>query len=210
MVNTLTIDDLLTILQSRRSIRSFQASTVPPHSIDLMLEAARWAPSAHNRQPWRFIVIFDKATQDRLLKGMATKYHKDLGQDGLKKDLIEQIIIDSQRSIREADVLILAGIEMTNMDQYPDAFRQQCEREMAIQSLGAAIQNLLLASHVLGIGGCWRCAPLFCPEVIRDMLKLPISFEPQALVTLGCEHDHPQAPPRHPVSKWTTFIRHLK
>lgn len=74
---------------------------------------------------------------------------------------------------------------MADMDSYPDQRRQQHEWLMAAQSVAMAGQNLLLAAHALGLGGCWLCAPLFCPEVVRQTLALPADWQPQGLVTLG-------------------------
>lgn len=56
---------------------------------------------------------------------------------------------------------------------------------MAVQSVAMAGQNLLLAAHAHGLGACWMCAPLFCPDVVRSALSLPIDWEPQGLITLG-------------------------
>ncbi len=56
---------------------------------------------------------------------------------------------------------------------------------MAMQSVAAAIENLLLAAQAAGLGACWICAPLFCPEAVREALALPEDWEAQALVTLG-------------------------
>ena len=71
------------------------------------------------------------------------------------------------------------------MDRYPDSARADAERLMAIQSTAMAVQNLLLAATAEGLGACWMCAPLFCPDTVRAALALPDGWEPQALVTLG-------------------------
>lgn len=71
------------------------------------------------------------------------------------------------------------------MDRYPDDKRNATEHTMAIQSTALAAQNLLLAAHHEGLGACWLCAPLFCPDVVVQTLDLPADWEPQALITLG-------------------------
>ena len=71
------------------------------------------------------------------------------------------------------------------MDDYPDAGRGQAEYMMAVQGTAMAGQNLLLAAHALGLGACWMCAPLFCPEVVSRELALPPDWQPQGLITLG-------------------------
>jgi nitroreductase len=74
---------------------------------------------------------------------------------------------------------------MADMDRYGDEQRNLNEYIMAAQSTAMAGQNLLLAAHEAGLGACWMCAPLFCPDVVRDVLNLPEDWQPQALIPLG-------------------------
>jgi nitroreductase len=74
---------------------------------------------------------------------------------------------------------------MADMDRYPDTRRQQAEWVMAVQSAALAAQNLLLMAHAEGLGACWMCAPLFCPDVVRAALGFPEDWEAQALLTVG-------------------------
>jgi len=60
---------------------------------------------------------------------------------------------------------------------------------------------MLLAAHALGLGACWFCAPLFCPDVVKKVLRLPSDLEPQALITLGFPAEEPKPPPRKPLSE---------
>ena len=85
---------------------------------------------------------------------------------------------------------------MREMDDYPDEQRKKAEDIMGVQSVAAAIQNMLLVAHDEGIGACWFCAPLFCPNVIRRVLKIPQHVDPQALITLGYPTANPDPPPR--------------
>ena len=78
------------------------------------------------------------------------------------------------------------------LDEYPDAARQQAETLMAAHSLGAALQNVMLAAHANGLASCWMCAPVFCSDVVRDALGLPSALIPHAIVTIG----YPARPPR--------------
>jgi coenzyme F420-0:L-glutamate ligase/coenzyme F420-1:gamma-L-glutamate ligase len=86
----------------------------------------------------------------------------------------------------------VACFTLDDMDRYPDARRAAAERLMAVQSTAMAVQNLLLLAHAEGLGACWMCAPLFCPDTVRAALDLPADWEPQALITLGT----PAAPGR--------------
>ena len=177
--------DVLSLIRTRRSIRRFEPRPVDSVLIDSLLEAATWAPSAHNRQPWRFLVITGKDQRRLLADRMAERLTQDLRADGVGE---EAIIADTSRSrarIYGAPVLFLVCISMTDMDHYPDAGRQNLERMMAVQSASMAAQNLLLMAHAHGLGACWLCAPLFCPDVVADALNMPTDFEPQGLIAAG-------------------------
>jgi coenzyme F420-0:L-glutamate ligase/coenzyme F420-1:gamma-L-glutamate ligase len=91
----------------------------------------------------------------------------------------------SYQRISSAPAVIVVCMSLDDMDQYPDVRRQEAERTMAVQSVALAAQNLLLMAHAEGLGACWLCAPLFCPDVVRNELSLPGDWEAQALLTLG-------------------------
>ncbi|MGI9253200.1 MAG: nitroreductase family protein, partial [Thermomicrobiales bacterium] len=82
---------------------------------------------------------------------------------------------------------------------YPDPARQTAERIMAIQSIGAAIQNLLLSIHAAGLDAGWMCAPLFCPDIVRDSLGLATTLHPHALIPVGHAAKDPVRRERMPV-----------
>src|SRR5207244_4146723 len=85
----------------------------------------------------------------------------------------------------EAPVVILTCLTLADMDNYADHRRAHAEHLMAVQSVAMALQNLLLAAHAEDLGACWMCAPLFCSEVVCEVLTLPADWEAQALITLG-------------------------
>lgn len=176
---------VLQAIRARRSIRRFRADPVPPALLEAMLDAARWAPSAHNRQPWRFAVLRDPAPKERLAAAMGVRLRADRLADGDAVDDVERDVARSHARITAAPVVIVACLTMADMDAYRDARRAGAERLMAVQSTALAVQNLLLAAHALGLGACWMCAPLFCPDAAREALGLPADWEPQALVTMG-------------------------
>lgn len=177
--------ELLETIRSRRSIRRYEKSRVPREVLNELLEAARWAPSAHNRQPWRFAVVEQEKTRRALATAMGNKLRADLERDGAPSDVIEADVSYSFARIAGAPALIVVSLTMRDMDQYPDPGRSRAEMIMAVQSTALAVQNLLLAAHVEGLGACWMCAPLFVPEIVREVLALEPDWEPQALITLG-------------------------
>ena len=177
--------ELSKIIQQRRSLRRYQATPVPSEFIAQILEAGVWAPSAHNRQPWRFAVISQAATKARLAREMGARLRRDLGADGLPQALIDADVGRSYQRITEAPLLLLLCMSLQDMDEYGDERRDACERAMAQQSAAMAGQNILLMAASLGLGACWMCAPLFCQELVAKVLDLPPDWEPQGLITLG-------------------------
>jgi F420 biosynthesis protein FbiB-like protein len=176
---------LLDLVRSRRSIRRYDGRPVPRELIEQLLEAAIWAPSAHNRQPWRFAVVTDAEVKARLAAAMGERLRADLARDGVPPDAIEHDAARSYARITSAPVVILVCLSMADMDVYPDTRRKKAEYTMAVQGTAMAVQNLLLAAHVAGLGACWMGAPLFCPDTVGETLDLPADWEPQALITLG-------------------------
>ena len=184
----------------RRSIRRYKPTAVPDATLDRILEAARWAPSGHNRQPWRFAILTSFHLKDRLARAMGERLRRDRLADGDPIAAIDQDVTRSYARITGAPVVIVVALDMSDMDRYPDD-RQRAERTMAVQSTAMATQNLLLAAHAEGLGACWLCAPLFCPDTVRDTLELPEAWQPQGLVTLGLSLEPPKPKPRKLVSE---------
>jgi coenzyme F420-0:L-glutamate ligase/coenzyme F420-1:gamma-L-glutamate ligase len=187
-------------LRSRRSIRKYQQRPIPKKLIIEVLEAAGWAPSAHNAQPWRFIVLTETFGKRKLSTVMAEAWAEDVAEDGLKID--EATMSAKVERFANAPALILACFTMDGMHEQPDQKRQTVERDLAIESLGAAIQNLLLTAHAKGLGACWFCAPAFCKERVRNILKIPQEVEPAALIVMGYANEKPLAPLRKPLDEF--------
>lgn len=176
---------VLTLFADRRSIRTYLPSAVARDLLDSLLTAATSAPSAHNRQPWRFLVIEGKSTKERLAAAMGRRLRADRSRDGDPTAAIEADVSRSYARLTGAPVVVLVCMTMADMDRYPDSRRNLSERVMAVQGTAMAAQNLLLAAHAAGLGACWMCAPLFCADTVAAELALPPDWEPQGIVTLG-------------------------
>ena len=177
--------DLLKFLRARRSLRRYQRRPIPDGILEQLLEAAIWAPSAHNRQPWRFVIVSEKAQKEGLARAMGAKLRADLEADGLPEPVIEKDVGRSFERISTAPLLILLCMTVSDMDAYPDERRSASERTMAIQSTAMAGQNILLMASSLGLGACWICAPLFCPDLVGAALDLPPDWQAQGMITVG-------------------------
>jgi coenzyme F420-0:L-glutamate ligase / coenzyme F420-1:gamma-L-glutamate ligase len=177
----------------RRSVRRYLQKGVPEYLVERVLEAARWAPSPHGRQPWRFAVLTRVETKERLARAMGEEWRTNLEMDGQSAQIVEKRLEGSRRRLLDAPVLVLICLYLEDLDAYPDVERQLGERTMAVQSLGAAAQNALLAAYDSGLDAGWMCAPLFCPEKVVEALGLDPSLVPHALLTLGyAEGDPPK------------------
>lgn len=172
-------------LRTRRSIRNFEPGIIPVELIRDAIETASFAPSAHNRQPWRFAVITDPKVKVRLSDAMGSRFKHDLTEDEIPESEIEARITLSRERILSAPVVIILCLDPSDIDNYPDEKRKKAEFLMAVQSVSAAGQTLLLALHAEGLRSVWTCGPLFAPDVVVDALGLPESWEPQAMFFVG-------------------------
>ena len=173
------------LVRTRRSIRRYLPQPVAEATVLAVLEAARWAPSAHNRQPWRFCVVTTDGAKQELSRRLGERWQQDLRADGLDAEFIARRVAISHARLTTSPVLIIPSLTLEDMDVYSDAERNGAEYIMAVQSVALACQNLLLAAHDAGLAASWLCAPLFAPDLLREVLALPDHWQPQAILTLG-------------------------
>jgi coenzyme F420-0:L-glutamate ligase/coenzyme F420-1:gamma-L-glutamate ligase len=176
---------ILELMSTRHSIRRFTPQAVEEAVLERLLQAACRAPSAHNRQPWRFVVVREDQAKQRLAEAMSAAFAADLRRDGLGDDQISEQVDRRSARILAAPVMVVLCLTMEAMDTYPDPVRQDAEHTMAVQSVALAGGHLLLATHAEGLGGCWICSPLFAPVAVRETLALPLEWEPQGMILIG-------------------------
>jgi len=162
--------DVFECMKSRRSVRKFLEVPVEWDKVGKILDAARFAPSAGNLQTWKFIIVRD-----------AEKKHK-IAEASLQQWWMEK-----------APIFIVVCAEMRRIRQF---YGVRGERLYAIQSCAAAVENILLASHSLGLGACWVSA--FDENRISAILSIPEDAEirPQIIVPVGYPDEKPKATPR--------------
>ena len=192
-------------LRTRRSVRHFLPEPPPAEVVEHILETATWAPSAHNRQPWRFVVLTSPAVKTTLAEGMAAQLRQDLLADGCAPEEIERQAGRSLQRIQSAPLAVLLCLEAAEIDVCPDAARQAAATQMAVQSVALAGGTLLLAAHAEGLGGVWVCAPLFAPQAAQQALDLPEGWLPQALLLLGYPARLPEPRPRRPLAEVVVY-----
>jgi F420 biosynthesis protein FbiB-like protein len=185
-------DTLDAVLAGRRSIRTYEERPVPDDVLERVLGAAAQAPSPHHSFPWRLAVLTGTHAKMALADAMGAKWRADLLGDGLGAAEVEVELEKSRRRLTASPVVLVGAVYPETLDEYPDPGRQQAETLMAAHSLGAALQNVMLAAHANGLASCWMCAPVFCSDVVRDALGLDAGLVPHAIVTIG----YPARPPR--------------
>ena len=195
-----TKTDFHTFLQTRRSIRRFKPDPVPDSVIENILHTATFAPSAHNRQPWRFAVVKDSAVKMRLGKAITAKMQIDMQAQNAEKSDIEKRVNTSLRRMDEAPLIIILCRDKNDVRiDTPE------ETIMGIQSTALAGLQLLLAAHAEGLGGNWICWPLYAQAETRAALELPETWEPQAMYFLGYPAEMPEPQDRKSTKEIMTF-----
>ncbi len=169
----------------RRSVRSFLPHPLSRSVVAELLRDTLWAPSPHNSQPWRFTALFDAAAKAGIATAMAARLIADLTAEGASSDEAERQAQRSRNRISSAPVVVLCSITREGLVWYHRDQLDELEWQMAVQSVGAALQTLFLLAWERGIGACWMAAPMYCPEVVRETLSLPVEYSPQALILLG-------------------------
>jgi len=183
----------LEAIRTRRSLRQLDRRPVPQALLDEALALACLAPAPHHTRPWRYVVVGSER-RSPLAERMGAAWRADLVGDGHPPELIEKLLAKSRWQIVEAPALILACLTHDGLRDWPDERRARNEWAMAQQSVGAGMQNLMLAAHALGLASYWISAPLFAPEAVRDALALPEDFVAQAFVVVG--YPRPGAAPK--------------
>jgi nitroreductase len=169
----LTVLGVLEAIKERRSIRAYTAREVSDVDIERLLEAARWAPSAGNTQPWAFVVVKDSETKRKLSSAALNQTH-----------------------IQEASVVIVVCADAARSGR---VYGSRGERLYSIQDTAAATQNILLAAQELGLATCWVGA--FRDDEVAEAVKAPGNLRPVAVVAVGYAAERPAAPQRRPFSE---------
>ena len=160
--------DVLKAIEGRRSIRVFKRDEVSPEIVHKLLDAATCAPSAGNIQPWEFVIIRDAKVKQKLASAAL-----------------------DQTFIEEAPVVIVVCADEA---QSSLGYGSRGVTLYCLQDTAAAIQNILLAAHALGLSTCWIGA--FQEELVKRALNTPQNIRPVAIIPIGHAAERPRAPPR--------------
>ncbi len=165
--------NVLKAIKGRRSIRAFKSQNVSAEIIKKLIDAARWAPSAGNIQPWEFIIV---------------------RKPEIKRRLAEAAL--GETFIEEASVVIVV---CANENRSFEGYGIRGKTLYCIQDTAAAIQNLHLVAYSLGLGTCWVGA--FREEEAGEILKIPSGIRPVAIISVGYPAEAPSIPSRRPINQ---------
>ena len=179
----------------RRSVRQFSEQPVPGPLIEAAIAEALTAPAPHHTRPVRFVWLQTAAIRTRLLDRMRDKWRSDLTGDGKPADAVERRLARGQ-ILYDAPEVVIPMLVPDGVHSYPDAARTQAEHTMFTVAVGAAVQALLVALAVRGVGSCWVGSTIFAADLVRAELELPPQWEPLGAIAIG----YPQQPaqPRPP------------
>jgi nitroreductase len=185
----------LEVLAGRRSVRQFTAVRPPRALIVRAIEAATHAPSGMNKQPWRFVIVSDETTKAEMVTRVSREIETILGllAGDEYADKVGEYLRNYATLFRTAPVVvnvlyreygqvIASLLERSNL-QYPD--NQEEAANPAMQSVSAAIQNLQLAAHALGLATCWMTAPLFARKQLHELLQVESPWQLAAVLPIG-------------------------
>jgi nitroreductase len=199
---------MLTVIEAiknRRSIRKYKSDQVPDEVIFQLLECARLAPSAHNSQPWRFVVLKDAGVKKELRKYAYGLQFVESAPCVIAccVDLGVHSVENTHRRLKE---LLVAGVlddvgQVTydSLDNVADGDKVQSWRFLESCRFNSAIatENIVLAAMAFGLGTCW--IHMFEQERVHELLKLPDNIAVVSLLTVGYPDQDPPPRPRMPL-----------
>lgn len=176
---------ILDCLDNRQSIRNFTQEPISDIQIQRILSTAIRAPSAHNRQPWRFIILKSSQAREAFALGMGQEFRRDLAAEGIAEIEVNRQVARSIKRINSAPIAVLLCLDCTKQGGEYGSKQYLAEYVMGIQSVAMAGENILLAAHLSGLGAVWLCAPLFAKPIIHQVIDIPQAWDPQGLILIG-------------------------
>src|SRR5918992_4898507 len=192
-------DNLLEIIQTRRSVRVYKTGKVTDQQLQLILEAARWAPSGANTQPWELVVTRDREKMRRIRQIYDNEWRQRKREDpinykGLKKDYVGDVSV----------ILLVCGDARTK-EVYLTT-RQPADREKLFQaSIANAVQQMMLAAASMNLGTVWVSVREEVEPQLRSLFKVPKPLRLLWVVPIGHARHWPRAKPRRPIPAFTHY-----
>jgi len=191
------IEDLLTLMKTRRSIRGYKPDPVPQDYIEKILEAGRWAPSSANSQPWDFIVVKDGETKEDIHKVVLEVIEKikTLRDFPFLKTFRAEYVLQAPVNI------VVCGDPRFTKVSMMDGVDSQMEDFTFWGSVTLPVQNMWLAAHCLGLGAA-VVTDIF-PNKIKSLLSVPDPLKVICILPIGYPAEAPEPRYRRELSEFT-------
>lgn len=210
------IRTLEAIMEGRRSIRQFKDAPVPEEDLLKIIRAAGLAPSAGNQQMWHFLLIRDKALMEEMRQAIFDAVNEMLAWEESQPYELRVRAIRSYATFfvnapitiavlnKPFDSVVHSQIYSSQGLSFKEIYRRT--GDPGRQSLGAAIQNLLLMAHAMGYGTCWMTGPMVASSALEKILRVEEPWQLAAIIPLGVPAERPGLRPRKKVQEICTFI----
>ena len=192
------VDATLKVIQDRRSIREYTDEAVSDQDLDMILEAARQAPSGENAQPWRYVIVKDAETRKKLGAIAGGGSGRRFTAEFVTKKMQERFTgLQDEAKKRAAFEKLTSGQVSTFLAAAPVNLVVCGKKDVwdLPYDTSAAIENILLMVTALDLGACWVIAPCIDirdEERIKGLLGLPEEFKAVSIIAIG----HPTRPHR--------------
>jgi nitroreductase len=192
-------EKLSTVIRRRRSVRVYKGGKVSDTQLQEILDAARWAPSGANTQPWEFVITRDRKKMKRVREIYANEWKERKREDpvhykGLKKDYVGDVSV----------LLLVCGDPRTK--QVYLTTRQPADREKLFQaSIANAVQQMMLAAASMNLGTVWVSVREEVEPALRQLFKVPPVLRLLWVIPIGHARSWPKAKPRRLVSAFTHY-----
>ena len=186
------------VIQDRRSIREYTDQPVSEEDLKMILEAARQAPSGENAQPWRFIIVKDHATRQRLGAIAAGGSGRRFTAEFVTKKMQERFAsLEDEAKKKAAFEKLTSGNVSAFLAKAPVSIVVCGKKDVwdLPYDTSAAMENILLMVTALGLGACWVIAPCIDirdEERLKKLLNVPEGFKVVSIISVG----HPTRPHR--------------
>jgi 5,6-dimethylbenzimidazole synthase len=190
-------EGFLKLVQTRRSIRSFKTDPVPDEYVERIIEAARWAPSGANSQPWEFVVVKDKETKDRIIDSVAEQAPYSRKVELTREEDVR--FPGTQGPVREpgyknAPVFILLCGDPRTKEAYPLLTMLTRGDSHFTSGLASAFLYMTLAATALGLGSQWVSATgsPFVKPLVKELLGIPQKLDVYDMLAVGFPESQPK------------------
>ena len=197
--------DTYEAINGRRSIRKFQTAKVEDEKLRKLAQAAITAPNGGNAQPWDFIFVSDCELIGKLCKILEEVHGEYFGKarmDNIEGERLEKAVSSYGRMIN-APVFLIVCLNIRN--QQLNKPYEEWTTKWGVQSVAAAMENLMLAACAEGLGTCWLGTPSWKSAEIKKLFNIPENAEILAMTPIGYPDESPKARPRLPAEEVTHF-----